>query len=178
MAQVTHQTIRLSRGRHSSPESGACVMELASMLAHEEFTDHPVSVCPVIAAFLRSYNDAIDDRRRQALYPYAAKVVGSRATREIQRKRAQRVSEWMWALRPPRRFLRWVPRHPWPVTPSPTQVGALAERILRKGGKGMHADALRLVDELLEIGKSGRESSEAERMLGLRQTIETATEPR
>ena len=29
-----------------------CVMELASMLAGERFGDRPVSVCPVIGAFL------------------------------------------------------------------------------------------------------------------------------
>ena len=41
MPPVSHQTIKLSRGRHSSPEHGACVMELASMLAGEGFSDHP-----------------------------------------------------------------------------------------------------------------------------------------
>ena len=57
MSSVSYQTIKLSTGRHSSPEVGACVMELASMLAGEPFTDQPESVCPVIASFLRAYND-------------------------------------------------------------------------------------------------------------------------
>ncbi len=57
MSQTSFQTIRLSRGTHKSPEEGACVMELASMLADEPFSDHPKSVCPLIAAFLRDYND-------------------------------------------------------------------------------------------------------------------------
>jgi hypothetical protein len=52
------QTVELSRGSHSSPEEGACVMELASMLAGERFSDHPKSVCRVIAGFLRAYYDA------------------------------------------------------------------------------------------------------------------------
>ena len=51
------------------------------MLSGEPFTDHPASVCPVIGSFLRSYNDSIDQRRRQSLYDYASKVVGSRAAR-------------------------------------------------------------------------------------------------
>jgi hypothetical protein len=34
------------RGQHANPERGVCVMELASMLAGEPFTDHPRSVCP------------------------------------------------------------------------------------------------------------------------------------
>jgi hypothetical protein len=43
-------------------------MELASMLAGEPFSDQPKSVCPVVAAFLRGYNDAVDDETRQDLY--------------------------------------------------------------------------------------------------------------
>src|SRR5947209_10781009 len=64
MSTPTYQTIKLSKGKHSSPDSGACVMELASMLAGEPFTDHPQTVCPVIGSFLRAYNDSIDDERR------------------------------------------------------------------------------------------------------------------
>jgi hypothetical protein len=68
MALVSYQTITLSKGKHASPEDGASVMELASMLAGEPFSDHPQAVCPVIGSFLRAYNDRIDDRRRQDLY--------------------------------------------------------------------------------------------------------------
>ena len=57
----SHQTIKLSAGRHRGAEHGACVMELASMLADRTFSDHPQSACPVIAAFLRSYNDHVND---------------------------------------------------------------------------------------------------------------------
>lgn len=52
-------------------------MELASILADEPFSDHPASVCPVVAAFLRSYNDHVDDQRRRDLFPYAAAAVGT-----------------------------------------------------------------------------------------------------
>jgi len=34
-------------------------MELASMLAGEPFSDHPDSVCPTIAGFLRAYNEFV-----------------------------------------------------------------------------------------------------------------------
>jgi CheY-like chemotaxis protein len=69
-------------------------MELASMLAGEEFSDHPMSVCPVIAAFLRMHNDSIDDERRQDLYAYAAKVVGSGSPGPVEDERAARLSAW------------------------------------------------------------------------------------
>jgi hypothetical protein len=64
MGDANFQTVRLARGRHRSAEDGACVMELASMLAGERFTDRPKSVCPVIAAFLRGYNDALPECER------------------------------------------------------------------------------------------------------------------
>jgi hypothetical protein len=64
-------------------------MELASMLAGEPFSDHPQSVCPVIGAFLRAYNDAIDDTPRQDLYEFASLAVGTRSSRSVQRRRVE-----------------------------------------------------------------------------------------
>src|SRR5437660_7606877 len=87
MHEPSHQTVRLSAGKHPSPQSGVCVMELASMLAGEPFTDHPRSVCPVIATVLRAYNDALDDGRRQDLYRYASAAVGTRGDRELRERR-------------------------------------------------------------------------------------------
>lgn len=89
-----YQTIQLDAGRHPGPEDGACVMELASMLAHEPFSDRPESVCPVIAAFLRSYNDRVDQRRRQDLFRYAARAIGTRADGATERERAQTCLRW------------------------------------------------------------------------------------
>jgi len=94
MPELLHQTIRLSGGRHSSPDDGMCVAELASVLAGEPFTDHPASVSRVIAAFLRTYNDRVDADRRQHLLPYAALVVGTRAGLEVERQRAMRCVTW------------------------------------------------------------------------------------
>jgi hypothetical protein len=86
---TSHQTVTLGRGRHSDPSKGACVMELASMLAGERFSDHPRSVCPVIGRYLRGLNDGLDDERRQDLYGLAAAVVGtSGGRRERARRRA------------------------------------------------------------------------------------------
>jgi len=83
---VSHQTVRLSTGRHDSPDDGVCVMELASMLAGEPFTDHPHAVDRRLGAFLRAYNDAVDDERRQDLYPLAAAVVGTGRQRGFRRR--------------------------------------------------------------------------------------------
>jgi hypothetical protein len=87
---TSHQTVILGRGRHSDPSKGACVMELASMLAGERFSDHPRAVCPVIGRYLRALNDGLDDERRQDLYALAAAVVGTASSRrERTRRRAQ-----------------------------------------------------------------------------------------
>src|ERR671937_2163837 len=99
MAEPTFQTVQLKRGGHLSPDHGACVMELASMLAGEPFTDHPISVCPTIAGFLRAYNDSIDDARRQDLYEYASRVVGSRSVSETEYARAERLIAWAAEIR-------------------------------------------------------------------------------
>jgi hypothetical protein len=69
-------------------------MELASMLAGEKFSDRPRTASPVIAAFLRTYNDGIDDERRQDLYPLAALIVGTAQGRKVERERASRCLEF------------------------------------------------------------------------------------
>ena len=152
MARVTHQTIQLSKGKHSSPEEGACVMELASMLGGEPFSDHPRSVCPVIAAVLRRYNDALDDWRRQDLYAYAAKVVGSRGNARIERMRTDYLRSWI-SDRSPRRRHRWL-RPAYLLGVAEPSVDVLAERAVRKISRHderMHLSMLELVDELLAL---------------------------
>lgn len=78
MAVSSHQTARLSAGRHRSPQEGACTIELVSMLVDAPFSDNPACVCPSLAAFVRGYNDHIDDRRRQDLIALAPDLVDSR----------------------------------------------------------------------------------------------------
>jgi hypothetical protein len=155
MSPVSYQTIKLGKGKHLSPEDGACVMELSSMLAGEPFTDHPASVCPVIGSFLRSYNDAIDDQRRQSLYDFASKVVGSRGSARIQEARAERLARWadeMYSARrtwPALRPLRALGRV---RKPSIEAIGTYAVHAIRKHDDRSHAAVLALLDELLGLG--------------------------
>jgi hypothetical protein len=73
-------------------------MELASMLAEERFSDGPRNASPVIAAFLRTYNDGLDDDRRQDLYPLASLIVGTAGRRAVERERASRCLEFARSL--------------------------------------------------------------------------------
>ncbi len=160
MSGFSHQTIRLSKGKHASAAEGACVMELASMLAGEPFCDRPACVCPVLAGFLRAYNDRIDDERRQDLYPYAAAVVGSRASASVERARERHCLMWAEQVRRQRpRALRWPGRAVEPSTDRRLGLdaaGTYAARSIRRHGDASHAAALALVEELLAIGRSPR----------------------
>lgn len=155
---MSHQTARLARGAHRSPQEGACVMELASMLAGEPFSDRPVSVCSTIAAFLRSYNDVLDDRRRQDLYAYAAKVVGTRASRAVEVARAERIAGWASRRqRARRRLVRWLSIETaarGPEFDRPENLATWAATGLKPVSDETHAEALALVDELVAIGAS------------------------
>src|SRR5687768_4813859 len=91
MSTFSHQTATLSAGRHRHPDGGVCVMELASMLAGDRFTDQPRAVSPSIAALLRGYNDGLDDARRQTLKGFAAETVGTVAGRAVERSRRRQI---------------------------------------------------------------------------------------
>jgi len=86
--------VRLASGSHSSPREGVCVVELASVIAEEEFSDRPSCVCPVIGAFLRGWNDRAPHAERQRLGPYAARIVGSRGSRRVTRERREICLAW------------------------------------------------------------------------------------
>jgi hypothetical protein len=151
MQVISHQTVRLSRGAHHRPADGMCVMELASVLAGERFSDRPRSVCPVIGALLRAYNDAVDDDRRQDLIPYAARVVGSRAGDAIRRERAARCLAWADERAPGRQtWWRRLARRRGRRTPESCAIG-VAHAIKRHTDE-THAAVLRLVQELIAVG--------------------------
>jgi hypothetical protein len=155
MSPASYQTIKLSKGKHTDPDDGACVMELASMLADEPFTDHPASVCPVIGSFLRSYNDSIDSERRQGLYECASGVVDSRTDAKTRQMRAERLAEWAeemqrsrrtwFMLRSPLRVLGRLRRPPIEA------IGTYAVHSIPKHTNRTHAAVLALIDELLEM---------------------------
>jgi hypothetical protein len=160
MTSASHQTVRLSQGKHRDPDHGACVMELASMLAGEPFSDRPRCVDPVIAGFLRTYNDGIDDARRQDLYPLAAAVVGTRAVAGVQAERARMCLAWVQAhhaelRRGARRLLPLRPLQP-DARLGDDAAGTLAGRLAvklasRRKSDGAHEAALRFVYDLIGV---------------------------
>jgi hypothetical protein len=96
------QTVRLARGRHTAPDEGVCTAELASMLAGERFSDQPRTACPAVTAFVRGYNDGLDDAHRQELYAVATMLVGSAAGDDTTHERMWRCIMFARDLRPRR----------------------------------------------------------------------------
>ena len=70
-------TITLTKGLHKNFESGACLLEAASYLAGEKWTDHPTCVSKVLGTFGRSLNDILPDGLRKKLVQLIAQIVGT-----------------------------------------------------------------------------------------------------
>ena len=80
--------IELKRGGHTTREDGMCLMEAVAFVAGEPHSDRPQCTCPVLAAFARGLNDAMDDELRQKhLAPLVERLVGTRDP-GLERKRA------------------------------------------------------------------------------------------
>jgi hypothetical protein len=158
---VDLDSVRLEPGTHRSPSDGVCLLELASMMARETFSDRPRCVCVVIAAFLRGWNDRSGHAERQRLRPYARRIVGSRSRRSVTRRRRDICLTWAgadltgnWASRAIRRLgmrLRiLVLVGPRPALRLNEGAGELASRVVfsRYGSDA----GLTLVDTLLAVG--------------------------
>lgn len=84
----------LTVGPHRRPGGGRCAMEWVAHLAGEPHTDTPSTVSPVLAAFVRSRNDALDDRPRQRLRPYLGRTIGT-AGDALDEWRAWLCTDWL-----------------------------------------------------------------------------------
>lgn len=67
----------LASGKHEQGAGQACVMEYVSILAGEQFSDHPSCTDAVLAAVARSVNDWMTDDGRQALVPLIGRLFGT-----------------------------------------------------------------------------------------------------
>ncbi|MGB8649900.1 MAG: hypothetical protein WCD35_04480 [Mycobacteriales bacterium] len=67
----------LSAGKHRSPRSGGCFMEIGSFLAGERWSDHPRCTDPALAELARCVNDVMPDSERSRLAPMIPSVIGT-----------------------------------------------------------------------------------------------------
>ena len=87
-------TLTLSRGGHQAGGGEFCVMEAVAFIAGEPWTDHPKCASRVIGAFMRSWNDDLDDDQRQMLKPYVLRLVGTAGTPDQEDRRAFMAADW------------------------------------------------------------------------------------
>ena len=95
------EALVLERSSHEYPEEGMCVMEAVAFVAGEPHSDSPSCVSPIISAFLRRWNDDLPDAERQRLKPYIPRLVGTRASDQVENRRAWMVTDWMVRLHIP-----------------------------------------------------------------------------
>jgi hypothetical protein len=78
--------VELVRSRGDPERRRLCVMSLVALLAEEPHGDQPRCASPVIAAFARPVNDAMDRTTRQRLRPFAPRIVGTAGADEGARR--------------------------------------------------------------------------------------------
>jgi hypothetical protein len=106
MTQINIDTSRLDHVNKLSLKNGAhdpqevakrvCVMEAVAYVAGEKWSDSPECACPVIASFMRSWNDGLptDADRNRLLRGFIPRLVGSRSTNVVQLKRSYMALDW------------------------------------------------------------------------------------
>lgn len=83
-------------GAHT-PGQRMCAMEAVAFVAGEPWSDHPECACPVIGAFMRSWNDGLPDNasRDALLKPLVPRLVGTRGSAALERKRSLMAADWL-----------------------------------------------------------------------------------
>lgn len=166
--------LTLYRGVHQ-PDSTYCVMELSAYLAGEPWSDAPKCVSPVISAFMRSWNDGLNDTDRQMLKPYSVKVLGTHTTDADETTRAWMCADWFVRTCVPA-FLRLTPPligHADALVSLPELKDAISARSaqdkldaawdaawaaarakLRPTVEELQKSALQLLDRMIAVGKT------------------------
>jgi hypothetical protein len=95
------EALVLKTGAHPAGSQEMCVMEAVAFIAGEPWSDSPQCVSPVIAAFLRSYNDSVSDEVRQSLKQYIPRLIGTRGSQELEDRRSLVAADWLVRIHTP-----------------------------------------------------------------------------
>ena len=90
------QITTLAEGSHTD-HTAMCAMEAVAWVAREPWSDHPQCACPVLGAFMRSWNDGLpnDEDRTRLLLPLIPKLVGTRSSKAVEQRRATMAADWL-----------------------------------------------------------------------------------
>ena len=97
------QTRPLGASSHANLDDGLCVMEAVAYVAGEPWSDHPTCACPVIASFMRAWNDGLpsDEERTRLLRPWIVRLVGTKSTKAVEQRRADMALDWFVRVQAP-----------------------------------------------------------------------------
>lgn len=89
--------VTLALGQHRTAADGMCAMEAVAWLAGEEHSDAPACVSPVIADFVRLWNDGLPTNRDRdrLLKPLLSKMIGTRTTDDDEKVRSYLIIDWL-----------------------------------------------------------------------------------
>lgn len=87
--------VNLTRGAHTKKSGEMCAMECASMLAGEDWSDAPKCVSPIIGAFMRNFNDSVDDDTRQKLKRFIPLVINTNTGAADDLRRSWMAMDWL-----------------------------------------------------------------------------------
>ena len=93
----------LAYGAHDSSDAGMCAMEAVAFLAGEPHSDAPQCTCPVIAAFVRFWNDGLpsDEDRVRLLGPLLTEILDTRGSEALAERRSLMAFDWLVRVQTP-----------------------------------------------------------------------------
>ena len=105
------KNLRISHGSHDNYGEGSCALEWVDLLDRKrrgerilkstKLTDSPACTCPVIAAFVRTWNDGFPDSeegdtdRKRLIGPLLLPMLDTSSTREVETQRAWMATDWL-----------------------------------------------------------------------------------
>ena len=99
--------IVLKHGSHNKFADGSCALEWVDYLDRsrrgvpvaptDHLTDAPACVCPVLRNFVVSWNDSLrsDEERTRILGPVLPRLLDTRSTRDVERRRSAMALDWL-----------------------------------------------------------------------------------
>ena len=75
--QYITQLPQLESGSHKEGSGSMCAMEMVAYMERLPHSDAPECTCPVLASYVRTLNDNMNDEQRQKLLPILPMLVGT-----------------------------------------------------------------------------------------------------
>ncbi|WP_267423530.1 glycosyltransferase family 61 protein [Methylobacterium sp. GC_Met_2] len=99
-ARVEHDRLArdrtLAAGPHADAASGLCALEAVAYVAAEPHSDQPACASPTLATFVRTWSDRLPQDARDALIlPLVPRLVGTRGSEALERRRVALAADWL-----------------------------------------------------------------------------------